>query len=108
MISCWKHVYTGWGAQSWTVFCGSVAVAVKGCEQKDWRKLMGGGPKNGINVAVGTRAAVTLEMACRQTTTHSFAWKKYKMKIFKGLSNSQNMVFNVKKLLNIGVDLKLR
>jgi hypothetical protein len=55
-----------------------------------------------------TRAAVTLEMACRQTTTHSFAWKKNKMKIFKGFSNSQNMVFNVKKLLNIGVDLKLR
>jgi hypothetical protein len=31
-----------------------------------------------------------------------------KMKIFEGLSNSKNMVFNVKKLLNVGVDLMLR
>jgi hypothetical protein len=32
-------------------------------------------------------------------------WKN--MKIFKGLSNSKNMVFNVKKFLNIGVGLML-
>jgi hypothetical protein len=30
------------------------------------------------------------------------------MKIFEGLSNIKNMVFNVKKLLNIGVGLMLR
>jgi hypothetical protein len=30
------------------------------------------------------------------------------MKIFEGLSNSENMVFNVRKLLNIGVDLMLQ
>jgi hypothetical protein len=30
------------------------------------------------------------------------------MKIFEGLSNGKNMVFNVKKLLNVGVDLTLR
>jgi hypothetical protein len=30
------------------------------------------------------------------------------MKTFKGLSNSKNMVFNVKKLLNIGVGLVLQ
>jgi hypothetical protein len=30
------------------------------------------------------------------------------MKIFEGLSNSKNMVFNVKKLLNVGVDLTLQ
>jgi hypothetical protein len=30
------------------------------------------------------------------------------MKIFKGLSNSKNMVFNVKKLLNVGLGLTLR
>ncbi len=29
--------------------------------------------------------------------------EKNKMKIFEGLSNSKNMVFNVKKLLNVGV-----
>jgi hypothetical protein len=29
------------------------------------------------------------------------------MKIFEGLSNSKNMVFNVKKLLNIGLGLAL-
>jgi hypothetical protein len=33
-------------------------------------------------------------------------WKN--MKIFEGLSNSKNMVFNVKKLLNIGLGLALR
>ncbi len=26
--------HTGWGAQSWTVFCGPAAVAVGGCERK--------------------------------------------------------------------------
>jgi hypothetical protein len=30
------------------------------------------------------------------------------MKIFEGLSNSNNMVFNVKKLLNSGLGLMLR
>jgi hypothetical protein len=30
------------------------------------------------------------------------------MKIFEGLRNSKNMVFNVKKLLNVGVGLTLR
>ncbi len=30
------------------------------------------------------------------------------IKIFEGLSNSKNMIFNVKKLLNIGVDLTLQ
>ncbi len=25
----------GWGAQSWTIFCGPAAVAVGGCERKD-------------------------------------------------------------------------
>jgi hypothetical protein len=30
------------------------------------------------------------------------------IKIFEGLSNSKNMVFNVKKLLNVGLGLTLR
>ncbi len=30
------------------------------------------------------------------------------IKIFEGLSNSKNMVFNVKKLLNVGLGLALR
>ncbi len=30
------------------------------------------------------------------------------MKIFEGLGNSKNMVFNVKKLLNIGLGLALQ
>jgi hypothetical protein len=33
---------------------------------------------------------------------------KNKMKIFKGLSSSKNMVLNVKNLLNVGVGLMLR
>ncbi len=31
-----------------------------------------------------------------------------KYEIFEGLSNSKNMIFNVKKLLNVGVDLTLQ
>jgi hypothetical protein len=31
-----------------------------------------------------------------------------KIKILEGLSNSKNMVFNVKKLLNVGLGLTLR
>jgi hypothetical protein len=30
------------------------------------------------------------------------------IEIFEGLSNSKNMVFNVKKLLNVGLGLMLR
>ncbi len=30
------------------------------------------------------------------------------MKVFEGLSNSKNMIFNVKKLLNVGLGLTLR
>jgi hypothetical protein len=30
------------------------------------------------------------------------------MKIFEGLSNSKNMILNVKKLLNVGLGLRLR
>ncbi len=30
------------------------------------------------------------------------------MKIFEGLSNGKNMIFNVKKLLNVGLGLTLR
>jgi hypothetical protein len=33
-------------------------------------------------------------------------WKN--IKIFEGLSNSKNMVFNVKKPLNVGLGLTLR
>jgi CDGSH-type Zn-finger protein len=36
-----------------------------------------------------------------------FCAGKNKMKIFEGLSNSKNMVFNVKKLLIVSVDLTL-
>jgi hypothetical protein len=26
---------TGWGDESWTIFCGPAAVAIGGCERKD-------------------------------------------------------------------------
>ncbi len=29
------QTHTGWGGQSWTIFCGPAAVAVGGCERKD-------------------------------------------------------------------------
>jgi hypothetical protein len=39
-VGVWGSMYvcgdkcTGWGAQSWTIFCGPAAVAVGGCERK--------------------------------------------------------------------------
>ncbi len=30
----WVIIHTGWGAQSWTTFCGPPAVAIGGCERK--------------------------------------------------------------------------
>jgi hypothetical protein len=51
---------------------------------------------------------VAMEMACRRDTTQSSSQNGKNMKIFEGLSNSRNMVFNVKKLLNVGVGLTLR
>jgi hypothetical protein len=40
---------------------------------------------------------------------HSELYAELKnMKIFEGLSNSKNMIFNVKKLLNVGVDMTLK
>ncbi len=64
------------------------------------------GPNDGVNVATGTsRPAVAVEKACRQITT--LCMGKNKMKIFEGLSKSKNTVFDLKKLLNVAVDLTL-
>jgi hypothetical protein len=48
-----------------------------------------------------------MEIACRRGhhSELNAEWKN--MKIFEGLSNIKNMVFNVKKLLNIGLGLAL-
>jgi hypothetical protein len=65
---------------------------------------MAGGPNDGVNVVAGTsRPGVAVEKACRRITT--LCMGKNKMKIFEGLSKSKNMVFNLKKLLNVAVDL---
>jgi hypothetical protein len=29
------YIYTGWGGESWTIFCGPASVAMRGCERKD-------------------------------------------------------------------------
>jgi hypothetical protein len=45
---------------------------------------------------------------CLPANNHSeLCAGKNKMKIFEGFSNSKNMVFNVKKLVNVAVDLTL-
>jgi hypothetical protein len=63
---------TGWGAQSWTIFCGPAAVAVGGCERKDERNPLGSGLSYDGNIAAGTSgSAVAVEIACRQDTTQS-------------------------------------
>jgi hypothetical protein len=47
-----------------------------------------------------------MEMACRLIITQNLCGLG-QYKDFEGLSSSKNMVFDVKKLLNIGVDLTL-
>ncbi len=54
---------------------------------------------DGVNiVAEMGGSAVTVEMACRRDITQSFLQNGQNMKIFEGLSNSKNIVFDVKKL----------
>ncbi len=101
--------YREWGSQSWTVFCRPATVAVGGCERKDKRKPMGGSQNDDVNVAAGTRRpAVAIEIACHRITSQSFAQRRIcKMTFVYGLSNRKILVFIVKKLLNVGVDLTL-
>ncbi len=66
------HVCTGWGGQSWTIFCGPAAIAVGGCERKDQRNPLGSGLNYYGNIAAGTSgSAVAVEKACCQDTTRS-------------------------------------
>jgi hypothetical protein len=62
---------------------------------------LGGGLSNGINVAAGMGRPAATETSLRALRE----WKN--MKIFESLTNSKNMVFNVKKLLKIGMGLTL-
>jgi hypothetical protein len=41
-----------------------------------------------------------VEIACRR--------ERQNIKLYEGLNNIKNMVFNVKQLLNVGVDLTLQ
>jgi hypothetical protein len=71
-VYCTTIKSTGGGSQSWTIFCGPVAVAVGGCERKDQRNLLGSGLSYDGNIAAGTSgSAVAVEIACRQDTTQS-------------------------------------
>jgi hypothetical protein len=69
---------------------------------------MGSGPNNTVNVASGTSGpAVALEMALLPKYHSEFCTEWKNMKISEGLSNSKNMVFNMKKLLIVAVDVTL-
>jgi hypothetical protein len=65
---------------------------------------MGSGLCDTVNIAaVMGGPPITVEVAChRDITQLCVEWKN--LKIFEGLSNGKNMVFNVKKLSN-GVGL---
>ncbi len=66
--------YTGWGGESWTIFCGPAAVAIGRCERKDQRNPLGSGLSYDGNIAAGTSgSAVAVEIACRRDTTQSSA-----------------------------------
>jgi hypothetical protein len=67
---------------------------------------MGGCPNNGVNVAAGTSG---LTVAVEMPNYHSeLSGEKNKIKVSEDLSNGKNMVFNVKKLLNINLTLRRR
>jgi hypothetical protein len=70
---------------------------------------MGSGLSYSIKIAAGTGGpAVALEFAYRRGHYSEPCAECQNIKIFEGLSNSKNMVFNVKKLLNVGLGLALR
>jgi hypothetical protein len=51
---------------------------------------------------------VAVEMACRRIISQTSARDRTNKIFLRDLGNSKNMIFNVKKLLNDGVDLTLR
>jgi hypothetical protein len=70
---------------------------------------MGSGLSYCVNIPAGKGGpAVAMEMACFRDTTQSSARNGKKLKIFEDLINSKNMVFNVKRLLNVGLGLILQ
>jgi hypothetical protein len=61
--------------------------------------MLGSGPSEGVNVAVGTGGSAAA------VSSHKALYGKETYEDFR--SKSKNMVFNMKKLLNVGVDLTL-
>jgi hypothetical protein len=69
---------------------------------------MGGGLRDGVNVAAGMGGTPCHYGDGLPPSYHSELCAEQKnMKIFKGLSNSKIMVFIVKKLKNVSVGLTL-
>jgi hypothetical protein len=43
------HTYTGWADESWTACAGPPLPPLGGCEEKNYQKMKGGGPGDGVN-----------------------------------------------------------
>jgi hypothetical protein len=95
------HIQGGAGNRG-LFLCGNATAAVGHCEWQDKSNLLGGGLSDGITVAAGTGGP---RCRCRHgdgllPNHYSELYTEWKnMKISEGLSNSKNMVFNVRKLL---------
>jgi hypothetical protein len=70
-------------------------VKTNGRWSKQWRKCTGGDKRTRCHCGDGLPPNHNSELCT----------EKKKMKIFKDHSDGKNMVFNLKKLLNVGMDL---
>ncbi len=101
--------YTGWVAQSWTTFSSPLVLPFGGLwaqrlatTERRWSKLWYKWWGGGWRTPWGHRDHLL-------PSPHSeFCTGQQYFKIWEDLSNSKNMVFNGKKLLNDNVDLTLR
>ncbi len=71
-------------------------------------KSLGSGPSNSANDVTGMGGRpVAVEMACHRIISQSSVQDR-PIKISEDLSDGKNIVFNVEKLLNDGIGLKLQ
>ncbi len=70
-------MYTAWGNQLWSAFCGPSAATIGGCERKDEQNLLDSSLSNGVNVVAkaGSRQSPYI-IACQQLMAQSSAQNK--------------------------------
>jgi hypothetical protein len=83
------------------------AVTVGGCKGQDEQNSLGDGSSDCVYGEMRAGGpSVAMEISCRQLIDQSFVLDSNIRRFWEDFSHSKNMVFNVKKLLNVGVDLR--